>query len=274
MVSHPSTTPSSQGPEEAPEGNPAPSESIILSVCDHSGQWSRTYAERGYQVLRIDPKHGPNVDQLGRGITEEPTFTGPSSVSMGDGGWGWPMTSGMAAKLLRADPLVFGLPVVGLLMAPPCTDFTVSGSRWWAKKDAEGVTQGSVAIVEQCLSIKDSCKDTLRFWVLENPVGRMRKLVPLVGNPLMAFDPCDYAGLADDPDKEAYTKRTQLYGSFNPNLPLAPRKPVMFEKVSKSGKVLRGSWMWAKLGGKSERTKELRSVTPQGFSRAFAEANP
>lgn len=246
---------------------------IILSVCDHSGQWSRTYAERGYRVLRIDPKHGPNVDQLGRGITEEPTFTGPSSVIMDDDGEGWPMTSGMVAKLLASNPLIFGSPVVGLLMAPPCTDFTVSGSRWWAKKDEEGVTAGSVAIVEQCLAIKDSVKDTLRFWVLENPVGRMRRLVPLVGEPRMSFDPCDYAGLADEPDKEAYTKRTQLYGVFNTDFPRQRLEPVMFEKVSKSGKVLRGSWMWAKLGGKSERTKELRSVTPQGFSRAFAEVN-
>ncbi len=31
-----------------------------------------------------------------------------------------------------------------------------------------------------------------------------------------------------------------------------------------------GSWLWAKLGGKTERTKELRSVTPQGFALAFA----
>lgn len=39
---------------------------------------------------------------------------------------------------------------------------------------------------------------------------------------------------------------------------------------TKNGK--RGSWMWANLGGKSERTKELRSITPMGFSRAFATA--
>jgi len=30
---------------------------------------------------------------------------------------------------------------------------------------------------------------------------------------------------------------------------------------------------WKNLGGKSERTKELRSVTPLGFSYAFYEAN-
>jgi hypothetical protein len=32
--------------------------------------------------------------------------------------------------------------------------------------------------------------------------------------------------------------------------------------------------MWAKLGGNSEKTKELRSLTPAGFAQAFFEANP
>jgi hypothetical protein len=44
----------------------------------------------------------------------------------------------------------------------------------------------------------------------------------------------------------------------------------MIEKRRKDGSVVRGSWMWANLGGKSERTKALRSKTPQGFARAFA----
>ena len=43
----------------------------------------------------------------------------------------------------------------------------------------------------------------------------------------------------------------------------------MYESAGK-----RGSWQWAKLGGKSERTKRLRSQTPRGFALAFAEANP
>lgn len=247
---------------------------IILSVCDHSGYWSEPYVRLGYRVIRIDPKHGDNVDQLGRGITEEPALTGPTTTIMDDDGEGWPLTVGMAAKMLAANPRILGGPVVGLLMAPPCTDFTVSGSRWWAGKDASGQTAQSVRIVEECLALKEACKETLRWWVLENPVGRMPKLVPLVGKPLLSFNPCDYAGFADTPCKEAYTKRTLLYGDFNPRLPRDEREAVMYERKSKSGKVLRGSWMWANLGGKSERTKQLRSVTPQGFARAFAIANP
>lgn len=181
----------------------------------------------------------------------------------------------MAARILAADPMILGAPVRGALFAPPCTDFTVSGNQWWPKKDASGETAASVKIVEECLALKDAVKKWLRWWALENPVGRMRRLVPLVGKkPLLTFDPCDYAGFADDPKTEAYTKKTQIYGEFNADLPKDYREPVVYTRIGKNGKVYRGSWLWAHLGGKSERTKELRSITPTGFSRAFAQANP
>ena len=90
----------------------------------------------------------------------------------------------------------------------------------------------------------------------ENPVGRLPRLVPELGKPRMYFNPCDYG----DP----YTKKTGLWGDFNTNL---PKNPVEPERVCKQG-----SWV-QKLGGKSERTKELRSMTPPGFAQAFFEAN-
>jgi hypothetical protein len=95
-------------------------------------------------------------------------------------------------------------------------------------------------------------------FALENPVGKLPKWC---GDPIMRFHPNDYAGFADNPDSEAYTKRTCLYGHFNTDLPTAYREPIL------------GSMLWRNYGGKSERTKEKRSMTPQGFSRAFFEAN-
>jgi hypothetical protein len=94
----------------------------------------------------------------------------------------------------------------------------------------------------------------------------------LVGRKRIEFHPFHYAYLADDPVAEAYTKRTGLWGEFNwrklQALADHNAKPVMYERGGK-----RGSWMWAKLGGKSERTKELRSRTPTGFARAFYSAS-
>lgn len=63
---------------------------VILSLCDYSGVWSQPYADDGYDVLRIDLKHGQDVR-----LMELPT---------------------------RA--------VHGILAAPPCTVFANSGARW------------------------------------------------------------------------------------------------------------------------------------------------
>jgi hypothetical protein len=153
-----------------------------------------------------------------------------------------------------------------ILAAPPCTDFASSGARWWSDKDNDGRTDASVQIVHDILDIIDLVEPTV--WALENPVGRIASLVPALDKWKLIFNPCDYAGFADDPDSEAYTKKTCIWGRFNADLPTSPVEPVMYERGGK-----RGSWMWANLGGNSARTKELRSNTPTGFSRAFFRAN-
>lgn len=143
--------------------------------------------------------------------------------------------------------------VHGILMAPPCTAFAGSGARWWRQKGESAILDG-LSIVDACLRFVAVCSPV--WWALENPVGRLRRWL---GSPRMMFDPCDYG----DP----YTKKTCLWGNFT--IPQrTPVDPVMYERGGK-----RGSWMWANLGGKSERTKELRSATPAGFAKAFFEAN-
>lgn len=141
--------------------------------------------------------------------------------------------------------------VYGILAAPPCTHFTVSGAQYWKQKDADGRTFEDCSIATACLMIIARAQP--KFWCIENPVGRMRKLL---GDPDLKFDPCDYG----DP----YTKRTYLWGSFN----IPERNPVEPIRSNKQG-----SWLQS-LGGKSAKTKELRSMTPAGFARAFMEANP
>jgi hypothetical protein len=114
----------------------------------------------------------------------------------------------------------------------------------------DGRTLESMGVVLACLRIIAMCKP--EWWALENPVGRLKYWM---GKPNFKFDPCDFG--------DAYTKRTYLWGCF-----LEPVKhPVEPVRVSSQG-----SWLM-RMGGKSDRTKELRSVTPPGFARAFFEAN-
>jgi hypothetical protein len=139
----------------------------------------------------------------------------------------------------------------GILAAPPCTAFSGAGARWWPRHDAEGLTEECLEIFDWCMKIIKVTKPD--FWALENPVGRLKRLrYDILGEPKLIFNPCDYG----DP----YTKKTLLWGNFN--LPIkSPVEPI------------EGSKMWAQYGGKSERTKRLRSMTPQGFAKAFFEAN-
>jgi len=136
--------------------------------------------------------------------------------------------------------------VYGVLAAPPCTVFAGSGAKWRALRPVSEVLEG-LSLVDACLRIAFATRP--HFWALENPVGWLRDYI---GEPLMYFDPCDYG----DP----YTKKTCLWGQFN--VPMkSPIEPTQGSKVH------------LKYGGRSGRTKTLRSITPPGFARAFFEAN-
>lgn len=190
--------------------------------------------------------------------------------------------------------------VQGILSAPPCTHFTNSGAQYWGIKDKDGRTHKALELVYQVLKFADLFKPTDPdyyqetgepfFWALENPVGRLPKLVPGLGEAYY-FDPCDFAGhlgLTDSDHNEldrirrkdakgvtqeevefvvqsnAYTKKTGLWGEFSRDMVKDPVEPV---RVCKQGSPIQ------RLGGKSARTKELRSNTPRGFSLAFYQAN-
>lgn len=143
-----------------------------------------------------------------------------------------------------------GMDIHAILAATPCTDFAVSGARHFAAKDKDGRTISSVKLVHQTIATIEYFKPAV--WALENPVGRIEKLGGLPPWRL-SFDP-NHIG-------EPYTKKTLLWGRFNADLPVAPVDPV------------EGSKMWAQYGGKSQATKNARSVTPEGFAYAFFMAN-
>ncbi len=75
---------------------------VILSLCDHSGHWSRPYEKAGYPVVRVDLQEGQDI------------------------------------RLLRK----LAVPVHGILAAPPCTHFARSGARWWAEKGDAAIFEG------------------------------------------------------------------------------------------------------------------------------------
>jgi hypothetical protein len=146
--------------------------------------------------------------------------------------------------------------VYGILAAPPCTHFTNSGAQYWKIKDQDGRTLADTQIITHCLRVIALAQP--KFWVMENPTGRFGKWM---GKPQLVFNPCDYG----DP----YTKRTCSWGRF-----VHPVKnPVDPEFVIASNGD-RYSKVFMATGGSSARTKDIRSVTPPGFAKAFLRQIP
>jgi hypothetical protein len=85
---------------------------LILSLCDHSGNWPSAYAaDPNYEVMRIDLSDGRDV------------------------------------RLLH----YIGRPVHGILAAPPCKHLSgAAGVRSWARKGVDGLTEG-MQVVDACL---------------------------------------------------------------------------------------------------------------------------
>lgn len=122
----------------------------LLSLFDYSGRWCKPYVEAKWNVIQIDIKLGTDIMDV-------------------DLAW---LDKNIFSKSLR---------VHGILAAPPCTDFAVSGAQYWKAKDKDGRTENSLRLVKQTLKIIDICNPD--FWALENPVGRLPKLLPEIGKP-------------------------------------------------------------------------------------------
>lgn len=135
-----------------------------------------------------------------------------------------------------------------VLAAPCCTVWSGAGA-WVSRTEKEFLH--ALALVAAVGRIIREAEP--RVWCLENPRGFLTRIL---GEPQAKFQPWEFG--------DAKSKETWLWGKFNNPLPLL-HGPGYFGKAG-------NEWMM-RLGGKSERTKELRSVTPAGFALAFYRAN-
>jgi len=124
----------------------------LLSLFDYTGNWARPYADAGWSVFQIDIKLGIDILDINAEWMYENIFDNAPNGT-----------------------------VDGILAAPPCTDFTRSGAQYWPEKDRNGSTEKSLELVYQTLRIIDLCQPF--FWALEQPVGRLPRLVPEIGKP-------------------------------------------------------------------------------------------
>jgi len=151
---------------------------------------------------------------------------------------------------------------------PPCTDLAVSGARHFKAKLEKDPECQNRAVTMARLASKFNCP-----YVVENPVSLLSSLWRRQDTYVHPWEFTGYIG--DDeivhpefpgiiPDGDMYYKKTGLWfgnGFIMPHrmhggAPTATKNPG-----------------WEKLGGKSARTKYIRSLTPRGLSRAIYHAN-
>ncbi len=207
---------------------------IILDLCGGTGAWSKPYKDAGYDVRVITlPQYNINK-----------TFYDSDTIYF----------DGINTVTIDADR------IYGILAAPPCDQFSFAKTTGAPRQLFMGMKT-----VLSCLKViwasqynptSPYTKTTsLKFWALENPNGLLKRFL---GRPSFEFNPYDFG--------DNYKKRTHLWGWFN-----EPKKaPIKCDKPKFDR--LKTKEIHPEFYGKYTR-QERRAITPQGFAKAFYEAN-
>ena len=232
---------------------------IVISLYELSGESLKPWADDGYECYAFDIQHDPHE------TTKDYYFANGGSIEY------------VHADLHSFDGFVDVMrtvnnrPVVFGMAFPVCTDMAVSGAAHFkskAERDPDFQTK-AVRYAKQCADFFDSY-DIPYF--IENPVS---VLATKWRKPDYSFHPYEYGGYISYAEAEhprwpeyiapfdAYTKKTCLWtgGGFVMPIKVAVDKPNGYSKQH------------LKLGGKSQRTKDIRSATPRGFAIAVHDAN-
>ena len=229
----------------------------VISLYDYTGEALKPWAEAGYTCHAFDIQHDEAslVDR----------FEGGGSIS-------FHKADLHDHKNLNAIFYAFADRSVAFGMAfPVCTDLAVSGAAWFKKK-----AEANPSFQDEAVSHAVWCAELFRNlkipFFIENPVS---VLATKWRKPDHTFHPYEYGGYiakndARHPrwpdyiaDRDAYPKKTCLWTGNGFVMP--PKVPVEPE----SGH----SRQHLKLGGKSAKTKNIRSATPRGFAIAVMAAN-
>lgn len=214
---------------------------IVYSLFDGSGIAGLDYAKAGHTVYCFNADEGNHGEYFVK--MEHPNI---HYINM------WIDTT---FEKKREE---LGLPLPDILFAfPDCTFFAQSGKQHYRTPEELKIARSNVDLIPFLGDLYD-CP-----WYLENPVG---KLSTEWRKPDYYFHPYEYGGYLSEsegsfhpkmPVCDGYTKKTCIWSGNGFKMPA--KKPVPHCGFF---------WGWKYLGGKSARTKQLRSLTPRGFARA------
>ena len=230
-----------------------------IFLFDYTGIMAKPWADAGYLCYCFDGQHEPGVSKssheniLNVGMWFSKNVTGD-------------FVQGDIDKIIS----ITGDDVSFVFGFPECTDLAVSGAAHFAKKRCENPAFQDEAMMllylVESLGVELKCK-----WGLENPISVASTLWR---KPDFKFHPYEYGGYLPENDihptypgyikpRDAYPKKTCIWAGNGFIMPVV--NPVSVEPGF--------SDQHKKLGGKSLKTKNIRSATPRGFAQAVFEYN-
>lgn len=233
---------------------------VVISLYDYTGEALRPWAEAGYTCYAYDIQHDNSLRW---------DFVGGGSVTFLHAD----LHQYSTLRAIRGE--ILGQDVAFAMAFPVCTDMAVSGAAHFAKKfeaDPDFQIKAST-YAKWCGELFD---DIGCPYFVENPVS---VLASLWRKPDHSFHPYQFGGYiqqkdADHPKwpeyipaRDAYKKKTCLWTGGGFKMP--EEKAVECSEYFGNGY----SKPMMKLGGKSMKTKNIRSATPRGFAMAVFEAN-
>ena len=186
----------------------------------------------------------------------------------GTGAWSKPYKdAGYDVRIVTLpdqDVLTYEPPagVYGILAAPPCTEFSL------AKGARPRNLEVGMAVVAACMRIIWHCRlnGSLKFWAIENPRGLLRQFL---GKPAMTFEQWQYGSISIKP--------TDLWGYFKAPAATVQQKPQKLEQQHKyqhrHGVLMSNPTCPQEYADLGLDRAAIRAITPQGFARAFFQAN-
>ena len=228
----------------------------ILSLYDYTGEAVKQWANVGYDCVCFDNQH---------------SSVKPVIVKHGLGTISYINADLHDREILSQIAKEYSGQVHLLMAWPVCTDMAVSGSRHFeSKREDDPLFQ--VHASDHAKMCENVAKALNVPYMIENPIS---VLSTFWRKPNYTFEPYEYGNYIPDEEmfhpkwpeyiapKDAYSKATCLWTGGGWIMP--EKRPV---------KPLPGySTQYKKLGGKSMKTKNIRSATPRGFAIANFLAN-
>lgn len=151
----------------------------------------------------------------------------------------------------------------GIFAAPPCTMFSRARTTAKTPRDFEGAMKVVRACLEVIYRVQYKNRFGLKFWAMENPAGHLQRFM---GKPSFKFHPYDFGN--------HHSKQTFIWGNFNEPkknpVKLSEKELLQSRNNTRPLPTIPESYV---MDIKMKPVQVRRSITPQGFAKAFYKAN-